>query len=82
VPLRPIIAGIQSGTTKISKYLDSLLRPIFDKATDEYTLQNSLDFISKLKQYEITERSLLITFDISDLYTVIPQESAVQALLT
>ncbi|CAF1513223.1 unnamed protein product, partial [Rotaria sordida] len=37
-PLRPIISGLKHPTIKISKYLDDLLRPLFDKMARETTV--------------------------------------------
>ncbi|CAF3005327.1 unnamed protein product, partial [Rotaria sp. Silwood2] len=34
-PLRPIISGVKHPTIKISKFLDDLLRPLFDKMAQE-----------------------------------------------
>jgi hypothetical protein len=37
-PLRPIVAGLKHPTMKISKFLDDLLRPLFDKMSLDTTV--------------------------------------------
>ncbi|CAF4345793.1 unnamed protein product, partial [Rotaria sordida] len=39
-PLRPIISGLKHPTIKISKFLDDLLRPIFDGMAKETTVNS------------------------------------------
>ncbi|CAF5025587.1 unnamed protein product [Rotaria sp. Silwood1] len=65
-PLRPIVAGIKSPTSKISSFLDQILRPIFNKVTP-YSLSNSIDLLNDLKTFQTNEKTKLYTFDISDL---------------
>ncbi|CAF1347934.1 unnamed protein product, partial [Didymodactylos carnosus] len=80
VPLRPIVAGIKSPITPISKYLDKTLRPIFEKYTQHYTLQNTYVFLNHLDRHPMTDDTILATFDITDLYTMIPQKESIMAL--
>ena len=78
-PLRPIVSGIKSPTQKISAFLDQIIRPIFDKLTP-YSLRNSIELLKHLKQHKTTEQTLLYTFDITDLYTMIPQQESILAV--
>lgn len=78
-PLRPIVSGMRSPTQKISAFLDQIIRPIFDRLTP-YSLTNSIEFLKHLKSYRTTEETLLYTFDITDLYTMIPQQESILAV--
>jgi hypothetical protein len=78
-PLRPIVSGMKSPTQKISAFLDQIIRPIFDKLTP-YSLRNSIDFVKFLKKHGTTDQTLLYTFDITDLYTMIPQQESILAI--
>lgn len=78
-PLRPIVSGIKSPLAKISSFLDKNIRPLFDKHTP-YALSNSITFLQHLKQFQTTIETNLYTFDIADLYTMIPQKEAVLAV--
>ncbi|CAF5025833.1 unnamed protein product, partial [Rotaria sp. Silwood1] len=78
-PLRPIVSGIKSPLTKIASFLDKNIRPLFDKHTS-YSISNSIVLLKHLKEYETTPEISLYTFDIIDLYTMIPKKEAVIAV--
>ena len=78
-PLRPIVSGIKSPLAKLSSFLDKCIRPLFDKHTP-YSLSNSITFLQHLRQFQTTSETSLYTFDIVDLYTMIPQKEAVLAI--
>ncbi|CAF1947657.1 unnamed protein product [Rotaria magnacalcarata] len=78
-PLRPIVSGIKSPLAKVSSFLDKIIRPLFDKHT-HYALSNSITFLKHLKEFETTTETNLYTFDITDLYTMIPQKEAVLSI--
>ena len=78
-PLRPIVSGMKSPTQRISAFLDQLIRPIFDQLTP-YSLTNSIEFLKHLKQHKTDDKTLLYTFDITDLYTMIPQQESIMAV--
>ncbi|CAF4513847.1 unnamed protein product [Rotaria magnacalcarata] len=80
-PLRPIVSGMKSPTQKISAFLDQIIRPIFDKLTP-HSLRNSIEFLKHLKKQGTKDQTLLYTFDITDLYTMIPQQESILATLT
>ncbi|CAF4967286.1 unnamed protein product, partial [Rotaria sp. Silwood1] len=72
-PLRPIVSGIKSPLSKIASFLDKNIRPLFNKHTP-YSIPNSIILLKHLKQYKTTSETNLYTFDITDLYTMIPQK--------
>jgi hypothetical protein len=78
-PLRPIVSGMKSPTQKISAFLDQIIRPIFDKLTP-YSLTNSIELLKHLQKHGTTDQTLLYTFDITDLYTMIPQQESILAI--
>ncbi|CAF1505381.1 unnamed protein product, partial [Adineta ricciae] len=82
-PLRPIISGLKHPTIKISKFLDDLLRPLFDKMALDTTVTSGFELLKKLKERSIQnlkQETLLCTIDVADLYTMIPQVEGVLAL--
>ncbi|CAF3147175.1 unnamed protein product [Rotaria sp. Silwood2] len=82
-PLRPIIAGLKHPTIKISKFLDDLLRPLFDKMAINTTVICGFELIKKLQLwsiYNMKQETLLCTIDVADLYTMIPQVEGVLSL--
>jgi hypothetical protein len=78
-PLRPIVSGMKSPLAKLSSFLDKNIRPLFDKHTP-YALSNSMTFLKHLKEFKTTSETNIYTFDITDLYTMIPQKESVLAV--
>ncbi|CAF1083665.1 unnamed protein product [Didymodactylos carnosus] len=83
-PLRPISNTKRAATTGISKYLDQIIRPLFDKYAKSTTIVDGVDLLDKLQRYiaagYLTASTLFVTFDIIDLYTMLPQEEALAIL--
>jgi hypothetical protein len=75
---------IHAATTAISKFLDRLIRPLFDRYCRATTIVDGVDLLDRLQQYiadgYLTASTLFITFDITDLYTMLPQEEALEIL--
>jgi hypothetical protein len=71
-------------TTGISKFLDQLIRPLFDKHVRSITIIGGVDLIRRLKTYVendyLKPTTYLCTFDITDLYTILPQEESLEVL--
>jgi hypothetical protein len=71
-------------TTGISKFLDQLIRPLFDKHVRSTTIIDSVDLIRRLETYVengyLKATTQLCTFDITDLYTMLPQEESLDIL--
>ena len=72
-------------TTGISKFLDKLLRPLFDKHVRSTTIIDGVDLIRRLETYVengcLKPTTHFCTFDITDLYTMLPQEKSLNVLI-
>ena len=82
-PLRPIISGLRHPTIKISKFLDDLLRPLFDEMAKQTTIDSGSELVKRLSQWSdqaLKRDTLLCTIDVVDLYTMIPQVEGVLSL--
>ncbi|CAF4679222.1 unnamed protein product [Rotaria sp. Silwood2] len=84
ISVRPIVASIKAPARQISSFLDQLLTPIYNYAAKDITFINSIELIRKLKDYTeigyLTSTTLFVTFDVADLYTMIPRDGAIAAL--
>ncbi len=64
--------------TGISKFLDKVIRPLFDKHVRSATIIDGVDLIRRLKTYVengyFKPTTQLCTLDITDLYTMLLQE--------
>ncbi|CAF1448082.1 unnamed protein product, partial [Adineta steineri] len=83
-PPRPIVSSIKAAATGVSHFLDLLLRPIFDRVAKETTYINGIEFVRHMESYRDSGRllptTLFVTFDVSNLYTMIPRDGAILAL--
>ncbi|CAF1657259.1 unnamed protein product [Rotaria magnacalcarata] len=82
-PLRPIISGLKHPTIKISKFLDDLLRPLFDQMALDSTVTSGFELIKKLQEWStvnMCQDTLFCTIDVTDLYTMVPQVEGVLSL--
>ncbi|CAF1410732.1 unnamed protein product [Adineta steineri] len=85
IPLRPIENTIRAPTTNISKFLDKILRPIFDDKCTKTTIIDGAHLITAIKTYAnkglMKPSTLFCTFDIRNLYIMLPQEEALNILV-
>ena len=82
-PLRPIMAGLKSPTIAISKWLDGLLRPLFNRIACQTSILNGVQLLKQVERWStqyLTSTTSFITMDVTDLYTMIPQEGGVTAI--
>lgn len=82
--MRPIVSSIRAPATGVSRFLDQLLRPLFDCVARKTTFINSIDLIRKLESYQdsghLKPSTQFVTFDVTDLYTMIPRDGGLFAL--
>jgi len=64
---RPICSDIDSETYRVSSFIDSFINPLSTKH-DSY-VKNSFEFVEKIKKITIENNWLLVTGDVSSLYT-------------
>ena len=83
--MRPIESTIHAGTKKISDFLDKLIRPIFNKECAKTIIVDGAHLIKKVSAYvskgSFKPSTLFCTFDIHNLYTMLPQEEALNILM-
>ncbi|CAF4171520.1 unnamed protein product, partial [Rotaria sordida] len=83
-PPRPILNTIHAATKQISQFLDKLIRPLFDRFVRQTTFVDGVDLLDQLQKYiqkgYFNASTLFITFDITNLYTMLPQEESLVIL--
>ena len=75
---RPIISGCEGPTERISSFVDNLLQPIA-KAQKSY-LKDTTHFINFIENTKVTENTVLVSMDVTSLYTNIPQEEGINTV--
>ena len=80
IPGRPIVSANESPTKRISAFVDHFLSPIFQ--TGRSYIKDTGDFLQKLEKVDnLTGDEILLTLDVSALYTNIPNEEGTMAAL-
>ncbi|XP_062587335.1 uncharacterized protein LOC134248972 [Saccostrea cucullata] len=77
-PGRPIISQIGSPTERISQYVDYFLTPIVQ--TLSTYIRDSSDFILKVEQLRPQPKCLLVSYDVTSLYTNMQFEELITAV--
>ena len=73
---RPIISGCDGPTERLSAFVDKLLQPIA-KEQESY-LTDSTDFINFIERTRVPYNAILVSMDVTSLYTNIPQEEGIE----
>ncbi|CAM4898206.1 unnamed protein product [Rotaria socialis] len=85
IPVRPIENTMRAPTTNISNFLDEIIRPIFDNKCSTTAIIDSASLIKELDKYAkrglLKSSTLFCTFDIRNLYTMLPQQEALNILV-
>ena len=74
---RPIGAGPRCPTSRLSNYVDILIKP-FTLHVRSY-LRDTIDFLNYLPR-TVSERTILVSFDVTNLYTNINHDLCVKAM--
>ena len=78
-PIRPIISAVSTYNYKLAKYLDSILKPIFE--SDEYMVQDTFDFVEKVRDLNVDEHKYIVSFDVESLFTNVPTRETIEIIL-
>ena len=78
MPIRPLISNIGTSTYHISKYLAQLLSPL---TKNGYYVESSKDFLSKLSVKNIEPDELMVSFDVTSLFTNVPLDYTIDLIL-
>ena len=80
VPGRPIVSANESPTERVSAFVDNFLAPIV--RTGRSYIRDTSDFLLKLQDIrDLRGDEILLTLDVSSLYTNIPNEEGTMAAL-
>ena len=77
-PGRPIVSDCGSDSYRWSELIDYYLKPL-SNIHPSY-IKDTNDFLDKLRELEVSQDALLVTFDVESLYTNIQPERGLEAL--
>ena len=75
---KPIISGCDGPTERISAFVDHLLQPIA-QIQPSY-LKDTTDFINFIEKTKLPSNTILVSMDVTSLYTNIPQEEGINTV--
>ena len=75
---RPIISGCEGPTERLSSFVDRLLQPI--AKTQKSYLKDTTDFINFIERTKVPEQTIIVSMDVTSLYTNIPQEEGINTV--
>ena len=79
-PCRPVISSVNCHTTKILQYTDHHLQPHVQELGSY--VKDSTDFIKKISTIDkVPQKSFLVTMDVRSLYTNIPNNEEIKAVV-
>jgi hypothetical protein len=86
IPVRPIENTIRAPTRNISKFLDEILRPIFNDRCKTTTIIDGSHLNTELhtnyiKKGLLKSTTLFCTIDVRNLFTMLPQDEALNILM-
>ena len=77
---RPIISGCEGPTERVSSFVDKLLQPIAQ--TQKSYLKDTTHFINFIEKTKVSQNTILVSMDVTSLYTNIPQEEGITTVST
>lgn len=78
-PMRPVVASINTPSSRLSKWLSGILRNYL--ADDKFILKNSFDFRSAISVITVEPSERMVSFDIISLFTNIPVSLAMDIVV-
>ena len=78
LPVRPIVSNIGTATHKTAKYLSKLLSLL---ARLKYTIENTRDFVTRIRNMKIPEGYKMISFDVVSLFTNVPVKETIDIII-
>ena len=72
---RPIISGCSGPTERISAFVDHLIQPIAQQQASY--LKDTTDFINFIEKIKLPSSAILVSMDVTSLYTNIPQREGI-----
>jgi hypothetical protein len=75
---RPIISGCEGPTERLSFFVDKLLQPIAQQQRSY--LKDTTDFINFIEKTKVSQNTILVSMDVTSLYTNIPQEEGIKTV--
>ena len=78
IPVRPIVSSIGSVCYNLARFVADLLSPLVGKSP--HHIQNSQDFVAKVKDLKVDETEVQTSYDVTALFTSVPVDGALEVI--
>ncbi len=72
--MRPILSATATYNFKLAKWLDEKLKFL---SINEYTVSDPLKFAEKLREKQMAEGDILVSYDVASLFTNVPVDETI-----
>lgn len=79
VPIRPVVSHINSPCYKLARELTHIFRKITGFKS-KYSIKNSVELSQKLKQISLPPNCTLVSFDVDDMFSNIPDKECISII--
>lgn len=76
--MRPIVSNINAPTYKLAKWLVSEIKKL--PQLESLSVKNSFEFVEKIKDLELSENEMMVSFDVASLFPSIPVDVTLSVL--
>lgn len=77
-PLRPVISCVNCPTSKLAKYLVSILNNL--SSTFVFGIKNSVEFVDRVKEFVVPEGYVMVSFDVVSLFSNVTVEAVLKSV--
>ena len=75
--IRPILSATTTYNFALAKWLDDKLNPL---SINQYTITDTFEFVNEVHGLTIDSGDMLVSFDVSSLFTNVPLEETIHIL--
>ena len=75
--VRPVVSMVGTPEYELAKFLDKMIKPYIP---NNYMLELTNDFISKLNQFQFSSNHKLVSFDATSLFTNVPLNETIRLI--
>jgi len=75
--MRPILSATGTYNYVLLKWLDEKLKPL---SVNNYTISDVFQFAEEIHELQLNDNDILISYDVSALFTTVPLEETIQIL--
>ena len=75
--MRPILSATQTYNYALAKWLDTKLKPL---SLNRYTVTDIFEFADEIRELEISNGHILVSYDVSSLFTNVPLDETIEIL--